>query len=105
MRRPTSHIAFVLLFAAAGCTTVDQAPGVDQRVLVFPAPPAEPRFVFERMVRSSEDLERPDRKARLKTLLTGETGSGRALAKPFDVTVCRGTVFVSDTVLRSVVVI
>lgn len=70
--------------------------------LVFPPPPDAPRFVFERTVTGSRDLQVVDRAARLRRMLTGETSSGLGFAKPFDVTVCQGRIYVSDSVQRSV---
>lgn len=72
--------------------------------LYFPPPPEEPRFVYERTVQSSGQVETKDSNQALRELLTGESTSGKAMAKPFDVAVCHGIIFVSDTVQRSVLV-
>lgn len=72
--------------------------------LYFPAPPDEPRFVYERMLQSSGQVEAKDSKQALREMLTGESSSGKAMSKPFDVAVCHGIIFVSDTVSRSVLV-
>ncbi len=73
--------------------------------LYFPPPPDAARFVFERSARSSGDIEKVSEKQRMRQLLTGESEVGsRAMSKPFDVNACQGQVFVSDTVLRYVMV-
>jgi len=56
------------------------------------------------MVQSSAQIESKNSSQALRELLTGESDSGKALAKPFDVAVCHGIIFVSDSVLRSVLV-
>ena len=93
----------VLSAILGGCTPLAPQPGVEQTELYFPAPPDTARFVFERTVQRGTDLASSD-EGGLRRAFTGETGADIALAKPFDVTVCRGTVYISDTVSRSVVV-
>jgi hypothetical protein len=49
---------------------------------------------------------RSDRQDRLRAALTGESRrGGKALAKPFDVAVHQGRVYITDTVRRSVSVL
>lgn len=95
-------ISIAVLFALlSSCTTVEtqQEPLLP---LYFPAPPEAPRFVFERSVMGSADLMTEKHDARLRRLLTGESSTTMAFSKPFDVTSCQGTMFVSDTVKRIV---
>ena len=96
--------SLILLLLLESCATSSDQEAVDLKPLYFPAPPDEPRFVFERTVQSSTQIESKDSKQALRELLTGESSSGKALAKPFDVAVCHGIIFVSDTVSRSVLV-
>lgn len=91
--------ALVLL---GGCASAPETPQEPLADLVFPPPPDEPRFVFERTVLSSADLAVEDRKTRLRRALTGEASTGTGFAKPFDVVACQGKIYVSDTVRRSV---
>lgn len=70
----------------------------------FPPPPDEPRFFFERVIRSSGDVVPDTSGSSLRRLVTGETPVGERLSKPYAVTVHRGRIFVSDTVLRHVTV-
>lgn len=72
------------------------------RTLVFPPPPDEPRFVYERTIRSSGDVLPDEAGSGLRRLVTGEQASGEALSKPYAVAVYRGRIFVSDTVARFV---
>ena len=96
------YCAGVIFFALlAGCA----APPADQQPLaplVFPPPPEQPRFVFERMLLSSAQMKKEDRESRLRTMLTGQVDSGEGFSKPFDVIACQGTIYVSDTVQRLV---
>ena len=69
---------------------------------VFPAPPDEPRFYYERTVAGSVDIEFESEESTFKRWITGTRRSGSGMAKPFGVTVHRGRVFVSDTISRRV---
>lgn len=99
LRMPVLVLAMAL---TGGCATglketTEEAP------LVFPPPPDEPRLIHEMtLVASTQVTAGEDASWRAK--LTGEVDRGEAFGKPFDVSVCRGTVFVSDTVLRRVLV-
>jgi sugar lactone lactonase YvrE len=70
--------------------------------IVFPAPPDESRFVYERTIRSSGDVQTDTTDSKFRRLLTGEKASGEALSKPYAIAVYRGRIFVSDTVARYV---
>ncbi len=86
-----------------GCMQAPVAPkDATPRALVFPAPPDEPRFVFERSIRSSADILPVESASELRRLVTGEQASGEALSKPYAVAVYRGRIYVSDTVARFV---
>jgi DNA-binding beta-propeller fold protein YncE len=90
----------VLMAACAAPTPAPQAQ--PQRELVFPAPPDEPRFVFERTIRSSNDILPDERAGELRRLLTGEELRGEPLSKPYAIAATRGRLYVSDTVARFV---
>lgn len=99
LRRRTLLAAAAL---AAGCaqlpTATEEKPF---RPPVFPPPPDEPRFVWERTIRSSGDVVADDNSG-LRRLVTGEEARGEPLSKPYAVAVHRGRIFVSDTVARFV---
>lgn len=92
----------LVAIAAAGCATAPEVKPLEP--LVFPPPPEEPRFYFERIIIGSADLKDSDSGSQLRYILTGERTSSIGFSKPFDVTVCQGIVFVSDTITRRVVV-
>jgi hypothetical protein len=75
---------------------------VEEPELYFPPPPDPPRFVFERSVVGSADLLVEDSDTRMRRLLTGEGTTTKGFSKPFDVVSCQGTMYVSDTVQRTV---
>jgi len=105
MRRPAPApwIAAALALLLQSCA---QAPGASApaapREIVFPPPPDEARFVFERTIRSSADILPAEAGSELRKLVTGEQGGGEPLSKPYAVAVFRGRIYVSDTVARFV---
>ena len=95
-------IAAVLL--AAGLAACGGTPERAEKPapLVFPSPPDEPRFVYERSLRGSGDVDPLNKENELRLLLTGETTTTEGLVKPYAVAVHQGKVYVSDTVDRFV---
>ncbi len=73
-------------------------------LLVFPSPPEDARFIYERTIRASSDVVPDAPGADLRRLVTGEKTGGEALSKPYAVAVFRGRIYVSDTVSRHVLV-
>lgn len=69
---------------------------------VFPSGSDAPRFIYERTLMSSGDVEEMTSADRFKMFATGESKKIRGLAKPFDIAVHKGRVYVSDTVQRGV---
>lgn len=99
MRRASALLIAVLL---AGCASAPPpAPFVPP---VFPPAPDEPRFIYERTLRTSEDVERLQGVDKFKRLATGAPEEMRGLVKPFGVAARGGRVYVSDTVQRVVCV-
>lgn len=93
--------ALIALAALAGCAA---PPEVEQKAFkppVFPAPPEQPRFYWERTIRSTGDIIQ-DETSDFRRMITGESQAGEGLAKPYAVAVFRGRIFVSDTVTRFV---
>jgi DNA-binding beta-propeller fold protein YncE len=100
LRRRSALAALpALLAACAGAPLREAAP---PRELLFPSPPDEPRFAFERQVRTSADLIPDQQGGEFKRLVTGEEVRGEPLAKPYAIAVARGRLYVSDTVSRYV---
>jgi len=93
--------ALMLFFSLLiGCSTTDVKKEIE--FPVYPPPPDEPRFHYERMLKSSANIEKEEEEAVFKRLLTGEKRSGVGMSKPFGITVHKGRVFVSDTAKRLV---
>jgi len=85
----------------AGCA----GPGSDMAevvIPVFPEPPDEPRFFYERTITSSVDIEIESRESAFERFVTGSQRVGIGMVKPFGVAVHRGRVFVSDSIRRQV---
>ncbi|MBF0214302.1 MAG: 6-bladed beta-propeller, partial [Magnetococcales bacterium] len=88
---------------AGGCVEKKQGKVLD--ALVFPSPPDQARFQFERTIRSSLDVEPKDRQSMaMLEMLTGSAGleGGKGFGKPYGIAVHQGVVYVSDTIHRSV---
>lgn len=87
----------------AGCATSPPAP---QAVVkpVFPSPPDEARFYYERSIYTSADVVKEDKNAGLRRMLTGESRLGEGMGKPYGVAVYHGRLFVSDTAEKAVMV-
>lgn len=76
--------------------------GRSAQELVFPSPPDEPRFVFERAIRGSADVQPETEDSALKRALTGVGSTTEVLGKPYAIAVHRGKIFVSDSADRVV---
>ncbi len=107
---PTKRIALIsqrlsilVLLALAGCAA--PPPMAERPELVFPDPPDEARFVFEHSIRSNIDIEGETEDEIMTRFLTGVSRGAEGFAKPFDVTVNKGRIFVSDTVQSAVIMI
>ncbi|MBF0310949.1 MAG: 6-bladed beta-propeller [Magnetococcales bacterium] len=104
--RLTMSAMLCLLSGAAvilgGCVEGKQAKVLPP--LVFPSPPDEARFQYERTLRSSVDVEPKDRKGlAMREMLTGDSGlEGKGFGKPYGIAVRKGVIYVSDTINRSV---
>ncbi len=70
--------------------------------LLFPPPPDQPRFAYERTIYSAADVVPDSGDSALRRLVTGESRSGEGLAKPYAIAVHKGRIFVSDSAERFV---
>ncbi len=83
----------------AACAPMPPAkPIVDAGPMVFPPPPEEPRFVFERTIYGSGDIMPETTDSKLRGMLTGEGVKGEGLNKPNSIAVFQGRIFVADSV-------
>lgn len=87
-----------------GCVATEEVKKVKKQILVYPSPPDEPRFFFEKSLVSSADVVQVDEESVWKQALTGETRSGEGLYKPFGIAAYKGRVYVSDSQIRAVAV-
>lgn len=79
---------------------VPVAPTAARSDLVYPPPPEEARFAYERTIYGSADVVTPESGSDLRQLVTGEGQKSEGLSKPYAVAVHRGRVFVSDSAQR-----
>lgn len=90
-----------LASALGGCMQVPVAPPpAKSGELVYPMPPDEARFAYERTITGSADVIAPQSGDDLRRLVTGEAQKSEPLGKPYAVAVHRGRVFVSDSAQR-----
>ncbi|CAG0938185.1 hypothetical protein GALLN_00141 [Gallionellaceae bacterium] len=102
-----STLSLLLCAVLLGLTACGELPKTQampkQGPLVYPSPPDEPRFYYERTFTGSSDVENVQSDSQLKEFLTGErTAGGERIEKPYGITVHKGRMFVSDTVARVV---
>lgn len=101
-------LANTLILAAVlvlgGCMSVPESREAARVIPVFPPPPDEPRFIYERSLYSSADVVPDESTSKFKRLVTGEQVQGEGLAKPYGIAVHHGRVYVGDTARRAVVV-
>ncbi|HSD60588.1 MAG TPA: 6-bladed beta-propeller, partial [Burkholderiales bacterium] len=84
--------------AVAACAPVSKKADLKEaKPIVFPEPPDEPRFVFERAIYASADVVPEAESEALRRSLTGEGKGGEPLGKPYGVAVKGGKVYVSDS--------
>lgn len=81
----------------------EQGPKSVLASLVYPEPPDEPRFAFERTIMGSTDVVQVSEESLLKYALTGVSdAAGEGLGKPYALAVHKGRIFVADSVGRTV---
>ena len=106
-KRTLIVIILATTLAIGGCTSTAERKPMPQSVkdlLVFPPPPDEPRFIYERTLQSSNDVIPENDDDALMRSLTGAAKRGEGLGKPYGVVVDHGRVFVGDTGRRNITV-
>jgi len=91
-------LACALLALLAACAPLPPSKNAVTGPLVFPAPPDEPRFVYERSIYATGDVVPEEEEARLRRLLTGESRKGEGFNKPNTIAVFQGRIHVADSV-------
>ncbi len=101
-RRQLLALAAGLAIASVtGCAVAPPPePAAKRAPLLFPSPPDEPRYEFERAIYGSADVVLPDQQSSLRQALTGEGSTSEGLGKPYAVAVHQGRVYVSDSAER-----
>ena len=95
--------ALVILAVIAGCAEIKpQGQARERKELVYPGPPDDPRFVFERTISSSADVLADSDDDQFRRMLTGESRRGAGFAKPYGAAVHHGRLYVSDTADQSI---
>lgn len=85
------------------CAPVQERADADKpSLLIYPPPPDEPRYAYERTIYGSADVTPRKSDAALKRVLTGDLERSEGLVKPYAVAVHRGRIFVSDSADRFV---
>jgi len=97
-----SLVAAAVVTLLFGCAEIQTGDGKARGVLVFPPPPDEPRFTYERTIYSAADVVPDSSDSALRRFVTGESRSGEGLAKPYAIAVHQGRIFVSDSAERFV---
>lgn len=99
------RMCFLALMMASmgGCAPVQEHTDTEKpSLLIYPPPPDEPRYAYERTIYGSADVTPRAKDATLKRALTGEMERSEGLVKPYAVAVHRGRIFVSDSADRFV---
>lgn len=94
---PLLAIGFLLSGCASGPDLKSFEPPV------YPPAPSDPRFVYERSLIGTIDVEPVTAKQRFKAMATGLPVGENVMVKPYDVAVHKGRVYVTDTIARSIV--
>jgi len=106
MYRPVSLfpvlMLIVILCGFSGCATTPETESMLPPPPVYPPPPDKARFVFERTLLYSEDIEEFTTFQRFRQYATGSSRKLHGMVKPFDVASYQGKVYVSDSVQRNV---
>lgn len=93
-----------LALIVSGCAPIQDGAKSDNRreTILYPSPPDEPRFVYERTIYGSADVMARSTDGAFKRALTGDSERSEGLSKPYAIAVHRGRIFVSDSAERFV---
>ena len=100
-------IIFTAVIALGGCVMSGSSSTAANKVpdqLIFPPPPDEPRYYFERTIHSSAEVKLDSDTDALRRALTGERAKGEGMTKPYGIAVHHGRMFVGDTIQHNVAV-
>lgn len=93
----TAMATVLLTGCAPGGQVSDRTAITAESRLVYPAPPDDPRFAYERTIRGSADVVPEPEESALKRALTGGALTSEVMGKPYAIATYRGKIFVSDS--------
>jgi DNA-binding beta-propeller fold protein YncE len=105
MRFPALSAALSIAFISVllfGCAGTPEKVASTPPPPVYPPPPDQARFIFERTLLYSDDIEEYTALQRFRQFATGSSRKLHGMVKPFDVATYQGRIYVSDSVQRSV---
>jgi DNA-binding beta-propeller fold protein YncE len=89
-----------LILVLAGCVAEPPKMAEPEAPQVFPQPPAEPKYVFERSLYGSKDLHGRTKESSLMTFLVGKNNpqeeTGEGMARPQALAVHHGRVYIAN---------
>ena len=88
--------ACLAVLLAPACAPAPERPAQPASIH-WPAPPAQPRFVYETTLRSSADVRVDTDADRLRRMVSGAAERHVGFEKPYGVAAARGMVYVTDT--------
>jgi DNA-binding beta-propeller fold protein YncE len=97
-----SLLTALLIAGLSGCASAPEQASALPPPPVYPPPPDKPRFIFERTLLYSDDVEEYTAYQRFREFATGSSRKLHGMVKPFDVAVHKRRVYVSDSVQRNV---
>lgn len=104
-KQPLILILLAITLVFGGCTSAPEFEAMPQSLrdtFVFPPPPDEPRYIYERTISASINVTPDEEDDALRRALTGEVKRGEGLGKPYGLAVRKGRLYVGDTGRRSV---
>ena len=101
MRFP-ALLATLFIVLLSGCAGAPEQQTDTPPPPVYPPPPDKARFIFERTLLYSDDIEEYTRLQRFRQFATGSSRKLHGMVKPFDVASYQGRIYISDSVQRSI---
>ncbi len=104
--RVLSYALLACTALLAACISVGEPPAAYDGPMVWPQPPDLPRFAFEQMLRSAQDIGEASEDAKLRESLTGKEAvpSAPLLDKPSAIAAKQGSIYIADSGTNSIVV-
>lgn len=99
IRTSTLLTLIFITFGVIGCSSAPKDRFIPP---VYPLPPDEPRFIYERTILGSANVEELSTAEKFRMMATGTSQSGVSMAKPFGIAAHKGKIYVSDTVHRAI---